>query len=1365
MTSFPGFPAFFKALWEPYDPFPWQTMLAERTTAGKWPQALDLPTAAGKTACIDAAIYALASQAHQPIGERTAPRRIWFVVDRRIVVDEAFDRAAIIADRLEKATHGPLKEVADRLRKLSGTKRPLAVARLRGGILHNDLWGRLPSQPTVITSTVDQLGSRLLFRGYGRSNLTASIFAGLAGHDSLILLDEAHCSVPFMQTLRAIEIFRGKAWAESPIVTPFAFAILSATPPPDIAKDAVFPGADRDHALDHPVLRKRMSASKPAELVTVKARDCGKDVLVVEAARRAWSYGDPQGKERKQRVAVIVNRVRTALEIADALSADHRETVDVVLLTGRMRPYERDRLLQKWKPFLKATSPDQLEKPIILVSTQCIEVGADFSFDALVTEAASLDALRQRFGRLNRMGAPGAAHATILVRDRDIKEGQSDPIYGTAIPECWSLLTDNTSRKEVDFGIDALDRFLNGFGVEDCLKCLASRPSAPILLPAHLDLLCQTAPAPAIEPDVSLFLHGTKRSPPEARVVWRADLSRDNSRNWKEVVALCPPVSGEMLAVPLYRLSAWLGNKEMQDEGGSDVEGAGGDGGTAETNDISEWSRPFMIWRGRDQSEITNRPQAIKPSDVVVVPAEYGISALGQSAPAETCGKDGLDLWEFSWTTSGKQAALRLNGRVLQPWLYNSVLKRLIEVCEGTDWEHESLQEAIDAVISYEPSAAEEPLPQWLLDLLGKVRDGRTEDHPAGGIVLFAKSGSDRDAELDLFADDDDLLSANDAEISLAVHTASVERAVEKIANRCLPPDFLGPLLGAARWHDVGKLDERFQLILRQGNEITNELGRPLAKSAFVPTSPARRETIRSAAGLPKGFRHEILSSQLLERYVDLVAGEQVPDLLLHLVASHHGHARPFAPVVPDPAPPAVSGQHDGVVIALSAADRLRLAEACSVNVSDRFWRLSRQYGWWGLAYLEAVLRLGDWYGSEQIVEEGLPHRLARSDQKGKVSSATTEDDALILEGLDGANPLGFLAALGTLLVLHENCCPQARLSWKRTATWQPVVTGVAQERRHAVCDAIAAALRGNPVTDDNEAIRVAAQRDFDAAKKALKDKRQEIKKRGLRGNDRKSAIDAEVVPLERKVQQNRGIWLVALKNAIPSPELALGMHINCTSDEFREYAASFFEDATVNRRAALDFLAAFASDAYFDVNSGRVVATPFCFITGSGHQYFLDTVRQLMQQVTADRVRSVLFAPWTYGDEKLSLRWDPIEDRRYALMDRDPTASDNKSRTMWMANLLAYRALALFPSAPGSRVLETTGWTGLGEFFTWPIWEHDADPDTIRSQILLSELGAEIPDRSVLRSRGIITAFRCRRIKVGSGANFKINFSPTRGV
>jgi CRISPR-associated endonuclease/helicase Cas3 len=190
LPELPTFPEFFHGLWD-FEPFPWQTMLTERIRTGPWPEALDLPTAAGKTACIDAAIYALAAQVEWPINRRTAPRRIWFVVDRRIVVDEAHDRAIYIAKRLIEASKGPLKAVADRLCELSGTNRPLATARLRGGILRDDNCARLPSQAAVFSSTVDQLGSRLLFRTYGGSQRVAPIHAGLVGNDSLILLDEA----------------------------------------------------------------------------------------------------------------------------------------------------------------------------------------------------------------------------------------------------------------------------------------------------------------------------------------------------------------------------------------------------------------------------------------------------------------------------------------------------------------------------------------------------------------------------------------------------------------------------------------------------------------------------------------------------------------------------------------------------------------------------------------------------------------------------------------------------------------------------------------------------------------------------------------------------------------------------------------------------------------------------------------------------------------------------------------------------------------------------------------------------------------------------------------------------------------------
>jgi hypothetical protein len=98
MMPLPDFRGFFHALWRCYS-LPWQSMLPERVAQGPWPQAVDLPTAAGEAAYIDAAIHTLASQADRWLVERTAPRRVWFVVDRRIVVYEAHEGARTLTNK------------------------------------------------------------------------------------------------------------------------------------------------------------------------------------------------------------------------------------------------------------------------------------------------------------------------------------------------------------------------------------------------------------------------------------------------------------------------------------------------------------------------------------------------------------------------------------------------------------------------------------------------------------------------------------------------------------------------------------------------------------------------------------------------------------------------------------------------------------------------------------------------------------------------------------------------------------------------------------------------------------------------------------------------------------------------------------------------------------------------------------------------------------------------------------------------------------------------------------------------------------------------------------------------------------------
>ena len=1375
----PTFGEFFVALWGQC-PFPWQSILANRIVDGSWPNALDLPTASGKTACMDIAIWALAKQADRPIGVRTAPRRIWFVVDRRIVVDEAFDRANHIASKLDKAKSGPLATIADRLRIIGGTHRPLAVACLRGGVLRDDGWARLPSQASVITSTVDQFGSRILFRGYGPSHLAAPIFAGLAANDSLVLLDEAHLSLPFLNTLKSIESFRHNEWAEMPIRTPFSTTMLSATLPPIASGGNVFPGKDRKSALDHPLLSDRMKVSKWTELISVKARrtaglDPLEDECVDRTLRRLVGH-------HRFRMGIILNRVKTARNVAHKLHSQLGNMADVVLLTGRLRPLERDWLVRRWTPFLRANPPMDLARPLVLVSTQCIEVGANFSFDALFTEVASLDALRQRFGRLMRFGGESRIDQTnisvsstgaILIRKEDLRQGVNDPIYGNSIKTCWELLEKHAEVREgkklIDLGIEAMDRIASD--IDDLSLYLTPTRDAPSLLPSHLDLLAQTSQIPRPDPDIHMFLHGRGAGAPEVRVIWRADLSVSSTKLWRESVTLCPPTSLEALSVPLFHLRQWLAEANIEDEAG-DVEGAAYViPGKGESDQI----RPVLRWAGRRGSRVVDRGSLIRPNDLIVVPTRYGMTPFGQFEQEDGLGRAKLDLWEASLAAVGKGPAIRIHEDVLAPWSTCPPLQSLLDLAMSSAVETDELWDSIDAVISYDPDSGQEcdSPPPYVIEILSKLsatRDCRVVEHPGGGLILFALHESPG-AERDLFADDDDLMSLANQEVSLFDHTESVQRVVEKIGSRCVDDVFLHPLSVAARWHDAGKLDSRFQTLLREGDEVSAVAEAPLAKSAQVPRSASGRTEIREAVGLPSNFRHEMLSMQLAERYGEL-HGLHDRSLVLHLIASHHGYCRPFAPVSLDSVPPAVIGTHCGVSINLKSEERAAFVDPhlLGSGVADRYGRLTRHYGWWGLAYLESILRLGDWYGSAYGSNPSDPLcRIAgRRVECVPVESRTSDEISLV--GIDGANPLGFLAAVGTLAALFEHGHKDVRLGWKYSGIWYPVITGLDQVDPAEVARTLAESLSGVPTTFEANAVLKRSEKAYASAVKNRKSRERALKSKSLSKAEYHDAFEIEIVPLLEHECTLRRDRRDALINAVPWPELALGKQIDCSVTEYREWVKDFMHSANVAERRSLDCLASFASDVCRDPKKeSQLSPTPFCFIKGSGHQYFLDTVRQLVAKLDPEAVRQTLFEHWHYRDEGLSMRWDPSEARRYAHMDHNP--SDRRVRTMWVANLLAYRALVLYPSAPQGNRLGTVSWShgsgsdGEREAFTWPIWQPSIGYDEVRFLLSLVELVGQHPSGGPLSARAVRAAFRANRIKVGSGANFKVNFSPAMRV
>ena len=113
----------------------------------------------------------------------------------------------------------------------------------------------------------------------------------------------------------------------------------------------------------------------------------------------------------------------------------------------------------------------------------------------------------------------------------------------------------------------------------------------------------------------------------------------------------------------------------------------------------------------------------------------------------------------------------------------------------------------------------------------------------------------------------------------------------------------------------------------------------------------------------PQGMRHEVASTALVQSNTDVLAGAHDPDLVLHLIMTHHGYGRPLPPVLEDPNARLLRHRHRGHEMETSSD----LADSdIALETAERFWKLVERYGHHGLAWLEAILRLADHRQSEE---------------------------------------------------------------------------------------------------------------------------------------------------------------------------------------------------------------------------------------------------------------------------------------------------------------------------------------------------------------------------------------------------------------
>ncbi len=979
------FGRYFRALHD-YEPFPWQARLAAQVIdGGAWPDLLDIPTGLGKTSVIDVALFALA------LRPDLAPRRIILIVDRRVVVDQAGTHARALQQKLAGAKDGILSEVAESLRSLWGgapQELPFEVAVLRGGMPRDEAWTHRPDRAVVAVSTVDQVGSRLLFRGYGVSAGMAPVHAGLLGNDTLLLLDEVQLSTAFAETLQAVQD-RWRRWREGEsqdrqsLPDRWAFVRMSATPVGGSAERDVRFGLEEDD-LAHPVILRRRSAEKPASLASPIATNKNDAEKTQRAIVDAFASTAERHVQRgSKRLAVIVNRVATARHIHEELKTRLAKQGDVVLLTGRMRPLDRLEVFgESHRPGsvaarvtagLPRSSTDRL---VVVVSTQTIEAGADFDFDALVTECASLDALRQRFGRLDRRGDSGEASATVLVRKDQATDSADDPVYGSALAKTWTWLEARSGEARiVDFGIASFP----ALDTTELTPLCSPVQHAPILLPAHVDAWAQTNPRGEPEPDVSLWLHGPQRGTPEVRVVWRADIDAEQLSEESSAkaateyacasLAVSPPSSLESISVPLPAFRAWIAEAASVDI--ADVEGAESalSKGPGRRPTRHQQSRPYFVVE-KSGARLCRTTQGAYPEATVVVPASYGGIRDGTWNPEAT--DPVRDLGDVAQLVHRGRPVLRLH-----PHLTPTAPVPCAPTLDDPEFK------SVVVVRQWLESGRETGGEDWRLLVQTLLRPGaRLRVIELGSSGLFAALGRRKtekqleayrrtiDFTDDVVSDDDDSASHIGREVSLVAHLGDVDRWVRAFAkNLGLPQPIADDIALAARLHDIGKADPRFQRMLHGGSAVRAAASTQLlAKSRADAGDRAAREQARQRANYPDGYRHELLSVAMLDGDRSRLARAHDPELVLHLVGSHHGWCRPFAPGVLSGPSLEVQLTLDGEQYAANAAHTLATVDS---GIADRYWLLTQRYGWWTLAWFEALVRLADHRASEESARSG----------------------------------------------------------------------------------------------------------------------------------------------------------------------------------------------------------------------------------------------------------------------------------------------------------------------------------------------------------------------------------------------------------
>ena len=900
---------------ERHPPFRWQLRLICRLLSADLPKAVDVPTGLGKTAVMALWLIALAEGS-------ALPRRLVYVVDRRAVVDQA----TRFAERLRSNMSGELKEKL-RLNEGNGG---LPISTLRGGFADNRDWLEDPSKPAIVVGTIDMVGSRLLFEGYGVSRRMRPYHAGLLGVDSLVVLDEAHLCPPFEALLRRVAEQRDGEFgplSRSCSATPsFHLMSLSATGRDlaDTPPQSIFRLEDDDRK--EPVVHQRLTARKRLKLIEL----VDPKSLTEQMAERAVELG---AVDHPSRVLVYCDSRRDAVDVKSRIDKDckRRKSAGELatqhnseLLVGERRVYER-KALEGWLEqhgFLGTKTPPST--PTFLVATSAGEVGVDMDADHMVCDLVAYERMVQRLGRVNRRGGQGRI-ATIDVfalrpelKEKGTKAGKERSeealdVFERRLAPLSRLPAREDERREASPWAtgELKSKYPDVVSAATSPAALHPPLSRPVLDAWAMTSLEQHEGRPEVAP----WLRGWEEDEvPQTIVVWRKHLpcrrADGNTSAPPTMVAdffrTAPIHATEKLEAASTRVLDWLlkrASRLAQRDGDSIESGeimailVDRDGAHVESANLGELTQlaaPGSSMRTQERRQRDRRKKEWKerllPGRLLVVDKRIGGCSDGMlldgRSDLDVPTSDSDEQWMSSKedpTSESSRPLIRFRVQQVTAGEGEEGLNLPLEVA---DWRH------VRTLETY-------------VDNGGMARQG----------LAVYKWHDD--------AEDEEARSILATSQLLRDHAEQVASRVRHLAE-CLklPNQEVEALVTAARLHDDGKAAPRWQKAMNAPDD-----------GVYAKTKGGGN------LRLLEGYRHEFGS---LVKAESEDFPEPTRDLILHLIAAHHGYARPLISCLGcDEGPPSD-------------------LEARAGDAALRFARLQKEFGPWGLAWREAILRAAD---------------------------------------------------------------------------------------------------------------------------------------------------------------------------------------------------------------------------------------------------------------------------------------------------------------------------------------------------------------------------------------------------------------------